>query len=223
MSFDRATANGRCQYVVHLSFRLFIWLMRSLGVLTYEFYGADKLRLDDRALIVANHPSLLDVVFIVSLTPRAFCVVKEAAWSNPVMAGVMRATGYIPNDDPVTFIEACVDCLAKGNVLVVFPEGTRTVPGKSMKLLRGAAAIIAMSGEPFTPVTITVRPTTLAKGQKWYNIPATRMHYTIVIGDRVDAAPLIGEGERLGDVTQRLNRILEEALLGANERRAGFG
>jgi 1-acyl-sn-glycerol-3-phosphate acyltransferase len=46
------------------------------------------------------------------------------------MAGVVWAAGYIPNDDPERFIEACVACLERGENLIVFPESTRTVPGQ---------------------------------------------------------------------------------------------
>src|SRR3546814_3910638 len=113
VSAQRGTAQRRCQHIVHLSFRLFIGAMRALGVLTYEVVDGEKLRYRGNRLIVANHPSLIDVVFLIAMLPRARCVVKEAAWSNPFMAGVMWATGYIPNDDPARFVDACVGCLER--------------------------------------------------------------------------------------------------------------
>jgi 1-acyl-sn-glycerol-3-phosphate acyltransferase len=70
LSSSRERAHQRCQYIVHLSFRLFIWWMRALGVLTYEVAGAQKLRPDGNRVVVANHPSLIDVVFIIALLPR---------------------------------------------------------------------------------------------------------------------------------------------------------
>jgi 1-acyl-sn-glycerol-3-phosphate acyltransferase len=212
MAPSRDLANRRCQYVVHLSFRAFIWTMRSLGVLTYEVVGIEKLRREDVSLIVANHPSLIDIVFLVSLLPQALCVVKKAAWSNPFMAGVMWATGYIPNDDPVQFIDACVRSIEQGRWLVIFPEGTRSVPGQPMKLKRGAATIIAKSRQPFIPITITSDPTTLTKAEKWYDIPAKRVHFRIVVGNQLDPRPVMVEGEHLGRTNRRINRLLTEVL-----------
>lgn len=211
-SATRESAQRRCQYAVHLAFRSFIWLMRSLGVLTYEVRGTDKLRGHDVNLIVANHPSLIDIVFLVSLLPHALCVVKKAAWSNPFMAGVMWATGYIPNDDPIEFIESCVKNLERGRCLVIFPEGTRSIPGAPMKLKRGAATIIVKSRQPFVPITITSNPSTLTKAEKWYQIPAKRVHFKIVVGDQLDPRPVIVEGENLGRANRRINRLLTEVL-----------
>src|SRR3546814_3230568 len=56
------------------------------------------------------------------MLPEALCVVKKAAWSNPFMAGIMWATGYIPNDDPNVLIAECVKTLQDGRRLVVFPR-----------------------------------------------------------------------------------------------------
>jgi 1-acyl-sn-glycerol-3-phosphate acyltransferase len=211
-SSSRTAANHRCQYLVHLSFRALILWMRLLRVLTYEIAGAEKLKDGGNRLIVANHPSLIDVVFIIALLPRTFCVVKQAAWSNPFMAGVMWATGYIPNANPVRFVEACVDCLAQGENLVVFPESTRTVPGQPLKLRRGAANIIVRSRHPFVPVTITSRPRTLSKTEKWYQIPTCRAHFKVTVGDSVDPAPALVEGEAPGLASRRMNRLLRNIL-----------
>ena len=213
LSSTRTEANHRCQYIVHLSFRAFIWSMRSLGILTYEVAGEEKLRAGGNRLIVANHPSLIDVVFIIAMLPRTFCVVKQAAWSNPFMAGVMWATGYIPNDNPVRFIDACVACLARGENLVVFPESTRTVPGQPMKLRRGAASIIAKSRRPFVPIAISSHPTTLTKAEKWYQIPACRAHFKITVGDSIDPSPTIIEGEASSLASRRINRLLKSILV----------
>ena len=213
LSSRRTAANHRCQYLVHLSFRAFIATMRALGVLTYEIAGAEKLRAGGNRLIVANHPSLIDVVFIIAILPRTFCVVKRAAWSNPFMAGVLWATGYIPNADPERFIDACIACLVRGENLVVFPESTRTVPGQPLKLRRGAANIIVRSRHPFVPVTITSSPSTLTKAEKWYQIPARRAHFRITVGDSIDPAPALVEGEAPGLASRRMNRLLRSVLI----------
>jgi len=211
-SSGRPVAQRRCQYCVHISFRLFIWLMKSLGVLSYEISGSEKLGQPGANLVVANHPSLIDIVFIISLLPESLCVVKKAAWSNPFMAGIMWAAGYIPNDDPELFIDACVHRLREGKRLVVFPEGTRTVPGLPMKLKRGAATIIVKSEQPFLPITITCTPTTLTKAEKWYEIPPRKPHFRIQINDSIDPKPGLVAGERISTANRRVSRVLQTVL-----------
>lgn len=223
LSFDRRLANRRCQFLVHISFRLFIWTMRTLGVLSFEIVGKDRLRQSEAKLIVSNHPSLIDVIFIVSVLPQAVCAVKKAAWSNPFMAGVMWATGYIPNDEPMQFIDACVEIVRDGRRLVIFPEGTRSVPGQPMKLLRGAASIIVKSEQSFIPIHITSDPTTLTKSEKWYQIPNRKVHFKIVIGDSLDPRSMNVHGASLVRANRKINEVLKTLLSGDVEQHECIG
>lgn len=214
LSWNCERGNRRCQYVVHFTFRFFIWLMRAVGVIRYQIKGVEKLNGLSGRLIVANHPSLIDVVFLISLLPQASCVVKKTAWSNPFLAGIMWGTGYIQNQDPWQLIDRCVKCLERGDNLVIFPEATRSVPGKPIKLKRGAASVIVESGRPFVPVTITCEPIMLSKVQSWFQIPETPGHFVITVGDMTDPGPLLNGGELLSVANRRINRVLKDIFVG---------
>lgn len=208
LSGNREKAQKRCRYLVHKSFGLFVWLMRSLGVLTEEFEGQEKLSGESK-LIVANHPSLIDVVLLVSKVPNAYCIVKSAAWKNPVMFGVMRATGFIANSEGSDLVEACVALLRAGETLVMFPEGTRTTPGQKMQFQRGAAIIAAKAGVAFTPVYISCNPSTLIKGAPWYRIPDKRPHFSLVAGRSFHLSATDGVNVALPSVARRNTKILQ--------------
>ncbi|NKB58333.1 MAG: 1-acyl-sn-glycerol-3-phosphate acyltransferase [Alphaproteobacteria bacterium] len=222
-SFDRRRANLGCQYVVHLSFRFFIWMMKSLGILSYEIVDAEKLARDTGNLIIANHPTLLDVVFIISMLPRTLCVVKKAAWSNPFLAGVMWATGYIQSDDPLQLIAECVQSIEQENNLLIFPEATRTVPGQPLKLKRGAASVIVESQKLFIPLVITCEPSTLTKAEKWFEIPSRKMHFKITVGDKVDPQPLLTEDAGRSKSNRRVNEVIRELFSMGIERHERSG
>jgi 1-acyl-sn-glycerol-3-phosphate acyltransferase len=210
-SENRPTAVRRCQIVVGRCFALFIWLMKGLGVLTYRWENPERLNRDG-LLVVANHPSLIDVVFIISRMPHTLCVVKSTHWSSPCLMGVMRATGYIPNSDPIRLVADCAAALSRGHSLVIFPEGTRTAIGGEMQMKRGAASIIAASRKAFTPVNIDVRPRTLAKHESWHHIPASRPHWTLRVGEDVNPGRAIVEGDALSRNNRRVNRLLRTVL-----------
>ena len=73
-------------------------------------------------LILANHPSLIDVVFLISFVRHADCIVKAALAHNPFMRGPIRAAGFITNGDGAGLLEDCVKSLRGGNNLIVFPS-----------------------------------------------------------------------------------------------------
>ena len=66
---SRRYGTARVQRAVSVSMRVFVWLMKTLGLLTYEVRGLAKLSSRGQ-FVVANHPTLIDVVFLVSLMPE---------------------------------------------------------------------------------------------------------------------------------------------------------
>ena len=180
---DKLTRERRAQRTIHHLFRLFINMMRFLGVLTYHIDGIKKL--NTAKLILANHPSLLDVVFLISIVPNANCVVKGKLTRNIFIRGPIRAAGYIINEEAEEVIGAATRVFDKGQALIIFPEGTRTTPSKLMYFKRGAANVAVRTGSDITPVLIYCTPTTLTKSERWYQIPAKRMHFRILVRDQL--------------------------------------
>jgi 1-acyl-sn-glycerol-3-phosphate acyltransferase len=125
---------------------------------------------------------------------RAQCVVKHQIWNNPFMRGVVKATNYIRNDDdPEKLIADCSRLLSEGNNLIIFPEGSRTVPGRPRHLQRGFVNIAVRSRSPVRLVTITCAPPMLRKGEKWYEIPSRRPQYTICAHELIDPRDFLGD------------------------------
>ena len=166
-------------------FRIFIGIMRGLGVLSYEFIGRERLGRPGQ-LIIANHPSLIDVVFLIGFTPAAGCVVKSALWRNPFTAGIVRSAGYVRNWPTDEMVEGASEALRAGHAVIMFPEGTRTTPGAPLQFHRGAASVAVRAAEALTPVLITVNPTTLTKGAPWYRIPPRRPHFRLEVGADIE-------------------------------------
>jgi 1-acyl-sn-glycerol-3-phosphate acyltransferase len=181
-SFNRETARLRLQLGMHLIFRTYVRGMKLLGLLTLEVHDVERLWAPGQ-LVIANHPSLLDVVFLVSLMPRVDCIVKQGLWRNPFLRWPVLWASYIPNLNGETLVHDCAATLRRGNSLLVFPEGTRTRPGERLHMLRGAAHIALASGAPILPVTITVSEPTLTKGYPWYRVPRRRPHFCIKVGE----------------------------------------
>jgi 1-acyl-sn-glycerol-3-phosphate acyltransferase len=99
LSRSRSEAEGRVQRLIHHAFRLFAWFMATIGLIRVTWVGRDALR-DRPLLVVANHPTLIDVVLLVAAMPQAVCIVKTAAERRPLFRRIVQAAGYIPNARP---------------------------------------------------------------------------------------------------------------------------
>ncbi len=198
----------RAQLSVHYSFYIFIGLMHRLGVMTYEINGLEKLNRPGQ-LILANHPTLIDIVFIISRIPYANCIVKESLWRNPYIKGAVTNAGYISNGDSEKMINECVAYLKAGGTLIIFPESTRTVPGQDYKFQRGAAHIALRANTVITPVTLYCSPSTLTKQEKWYQIPNHRFHLAMRVGNDMVLDSFL-EIEPKTIAVRRFNRYLQD-------------
>jgi 1-acyl-sn-glycerol-3-phosphate acyltransferase len=199
---------SRGQRVVHYSFYAFIGLMHRLGIMTYDIVGLEKLNRPGQ-LIIANHPTLVDIVFLISRIKEASCIVKGSLWRNPFMRGPIVNAGYISNSEPESMIAECVDWLKAGGSMIIFPEGTRSVPGKPYRFQRGAAAIAVQAGKIVTPVTISCYPSTLTKAEPWYRIPYRRFHLAMHVGDDIALDEFTGASSK-SIAVRRLNHYLQD-------------
>jgi 1-acyl-sn-glycerol-3-phosphate acyltransferase len=175
---------GRVQFLIHAVFRFYIEMLQLLGLLRLEVEGLERLDHGGGRMIVANHPSLLDVVMLMALIPKTQCIVKAELWNHRLLGGLMRRAGYIRNDlDPEEMVVACRAALDAGNSLIVFPEGTRSLPGTLPHFRRGFASLATLTGAPIQPVFISCEPATLFKGEPWWRIPTKRPVYRLVVDE----------------------------------------
>ncbi len=182
---DATHKRDQARSTISRLFWFFIQCMARSGVLTYSIEGAERLGRPGQ-MIIANHPSLIDVVFLIGLVRGANCVVKHSLWQNPFTCGPVRSTAYISNDGSAEMLDMAADALRDGQTLIVFPEGTRTQPGCAPEFHRGAAAIALRGASVITPVVIQVSPTTLTKAEPWYRIPFKRVHFSLRVGADID-------------------------------------
>ena len=203
----------RVRWMICRFFGLMVALLKVTGVMRLETRGLERLQRAGGVLVLANHPSLLDVVVLLSAMPRATCVVKEAWWANPFIAGVVRAAGYIRNSEPEQVLEDCDRALGRGAAVIVFPEGTRTRPNEPLKFLRGAAHIAVKSGRPIVPVLLQCDPPTLTKGSSWYHIPPRPFCFRVTVRDELAPAHLADLREPPVIAARRLTHALESYFI----------
>ncbi|WP_035386872.1 lysophospholipid acyltransferase family protein [Ferrimonas senticii] len=211
---DRLTKERRAQRLVHLMFRGFVGFLQLLWVAKVEVHQQQQLARATGTLIIANHPSLLDVVILIASVPHTNCIVKESLFHNPFTRFVLKGAGYIANNDPEQVISACEQRLRCGDNLIIFPEGTRTTPGRPLKLQRGTARIMLRSKPPVIPVIIDCTPTTLTKGTPWYQVAPRRFTLTLSVAApwRYPIAQHLPESRQVRQLTRAIATKFNQEL-----------
>ncbi len=209
----------RTQVLIHVTFRFYIFVLQGLGLIKLKIEGADKLANSGGSMVVAKHTSLLDIVVLMALIPRAQCIVKHQLWAHSLLGGLMRRAGYIRNDlEPDMLVAECRVALDEGGCLIIFPEGTRTEIDQIPRFQRGFANVALLTGASILPVIITCDPPTLIKGEKWWHIPSKRPLYQLTVGEIIDINPYLSYGKRSLTATERLVRDIEQHYKAKLER-----
>lgn len=155
---------------------VFIWL----GIRVWQ---RQRLPVKGPAIIVANHNSHLDVPTLLSLFPFAavdrvqpaaaadyFLKNKLIAWFSLKVVGVIPV---VRGGDPKTTdpLSGCAEALEKGNILILFPEGTRGEPERLSDIKNGLWYLCKQFPDvPVVPVFMYGLGRSMGKGQ-WIPVP----------------------------------------------------
>ncbi len=158
-------------------------------------------------LILVNHPSLLDVVLLLSLVPGSNCIVKRQLWDNPFIGRSLRRCGFIANNENEHTLNQAITCLQQGQTLVIFPEGTRTPYGGKVRFNRAAVTIGLKAASEIIPVVIRMNPPGIKRGDAWYKIPEQTYQYDFRVGEAIIPADCLAD-KPLPVAAKRLNQQL---------------
>ncbi len=196
------------QRMIGCWFRLYLGMLRRAGLLRADLGALDRLRAERGLVIAANHPSLLDVVLLLSRLPATVCIAKPAIWNNPLLGGGARLAGYLPNNSPLRLVRQARAALAAGRLLLIFPEGTRTQSFPVNRFKPGFALIAGQARAPVQTVFIDAATPFLGKQWKLLHRPALPLVYRVRLGRRfmVSEDPVA--------FSDRLERYFREEMTG---------
>jgi len=172
---------------ISAALKFFIFIMHGLRIVNIEPDNRENYRNLASKIVVANHPSLLDVVMLLSLIPNADCIVAGYLNHN-ILRGVVRQLYILGSREVEDTFQACTESLKQGNCLIVFPEGTRTPRAGKVILKKGAARIALATGYSIVPVHIGgTDKFGLGKKDPWTGFnPRERYIYRLSMGEEIN-------------------------------------
>ena len=136
----------------HQYFKIFVKFAIILGGISLNVENRDSLAELRSKVVIANHPSLFDVVILFSLIPNADCIVKGELIQNKFISLIIKNL-YIPNNIPFDDqLERAKKSMDEGNNLIIFPEGTRSKPNEPWEFKKGAARFALYSKNDVIPI-----------------------------------------------------------------------
>ena len=192
--------------------------------------GQDNLPLSGPIILTPNHPnSLLDPLILLTL-PRRYrirFVAKAALFKIPQLGWLMRRIGAIPvvrrmdtegKVDYEAFFSSCVETLAAGESIVIFPEG-QSLPQPHMTSLRtGAARLFFMAYEKGASVKIVPVGLNYERGSVF------RTHVVVSVAPPIDTTTFVENHKRdpqraVRELTDEIARALRQHVFQTDDFR----
>jgi len=131
-------------------------------LLRFRLTGREHLPRRGPFLLCPNHESYLDPFLLVGALPYAtmrnlFFVGASEYFATPLRRWIARKINLVPVDPDTNLIRAMqagAFGLRHGKVLILFPEGERTIDGEVKKFKKGAPILSAHLGAPIVPVAL---------------------------------------------------------------------
>ena len=183
--------------------------------------GLERVPSRGPAILAINHLSMLDPILVGAVMPRTVhFMAKEELFRYPLLGWLLRRFHAFPVRRGQADREALSRALAvlkAGEVVGIFPEGTRSPDGQLLPLQGGTAFLALKSGAAVIPVAIAGTHRAMPRGALW----PRRTRVEIRVGEPMALGPAPSGSvrrEQLEAVSQSitlaLHRLVNQLLSG---------
>jgi 1-acyl-sn-glycerol-3-phosphate acyltransferase len=185
-----------------------LWLLRVVCGTKVEWRGVDKLP-KTACILACKHQSAWETFALYAVIDDPTYILKRELMWLPLFGWYMRKEGLIPVDRSAgmaalaRMTARAREALAAGRQIVIFPEGTRRLPGAEPSYKPGILYLYGKAGVPCVPMALN-------SGLYWPRRSLLRLPGTIVVEILDPIAP--------GLDRDTFSRRLEGAIEGATAR-----
>ncbi|MBU2563561.1 MAG: 1-acyl-sn-glycerol-3-phosphate acyltransferase [Actinobacteria bacterium] len=193
-------------------FKLVQFILRVIFDLLYrvEKIDLDKVPINGKLIICSNHISYLDPVVIGTYFPRCvYFMAKKELYNNKFLSYLVTFYNTFPVERKAFNRKAfsiSFEILKNGNVLCLFPEGTRSTDGVLRGGKKGIGFIAAASNTPILPVAMSGTNKIIQKPYRRIFFPRVKL----IVGDIIDIKDILKEHSKKEAISIIVDRTMKE-------------
>ena len=123
-----------------------------------RFFNPERVPRKGPAILASNHASFLDPPLVGIGLPRGInYMARDSLFRFPILGSILRSWEAVPVDRDgggAAGLRQIMDRLARGGVVLLFPEGTRSRDGALQAPRTGIGLLVAKSSAPVIPVRV---------------------------------------------------------------------
>ena len=161
------------------SWELYISILYGLRIMNIKSDDIEKIKNIKNSIIVSTHPSLLDIVILMSIIPNSTCFVAEKLARNPFFKGIIKQLFIVEGQPLEQWVDDACNKLNNGLNIIIFPMGGRHYKYEQPRIHRGASYLAYKSKKDIVVLKIESSYEFLQKHRPAYYADNKTVEYTI--------------------------------------------
>ncbi len=181
-----------CSDIIHFLWKIFVYFMIFIGLIKLDIKKLEKI---ENKIIVATHPSFIDIVILIALIPRSTCFVKKELAYNPILKNLVTSifiTNEVELDELKSESKKMLDC---GFNVIIFPSGIRHRKNEFPKIKKGASLVALNARKNIVPIRFFSDADFLFINQPFYAASDRRVTFEIEQMKEINIKDFICESE----------------------------
>lgn len=126
---------------IHQTWKWFVKTLIALKIIKIDVKNIEKIKSIQQKIIVATHPSFIDILILIAIIPRTTCIVKYSLSKNPILFNLVNSIFIMEDESLDKLKNHSKKMIEKGFNVVIFPMGIRHRRNEFPKIKKGAATI----------------------------------------------------------------------------------
>ena len=199
-------------FYVSKAWLLLIIIMKFLNLIEIKVNDLEKLKNLKESIIVATHPSYIDVVILGALIPNTTGFAAEKLLNNIYMQNIVKSAFLISGKEIDELTEDTKKILEYGYNVVVFPSGVRHKRDEFPKIRKGAALIAYKTKKNIIPIKMTTTVDFLQKDEPAYQAGEKTSVYEITVLDAINTEEFLEKYSDEVDFKHHLTNLISDVL-----------
>ena len=185
-----------------------MFMVKAICGLSYQTTGLENLSNNQNAIVLCKHQSAWETIFLVAALPPSSILLKKSLLWIPFWGWAMATLKPIainrssPKEALSQLLKQGAKRLQEGYWIIMFPEGTRTVPGEQHKFSASGSLLAQRTGYPIIPIAHNA-------GEFWPRY--SFLKYPGVIQVRIGSA-IATEGRKSRDINAEAETWIKNAM-----------
>ena len=196
-----------CSDIIHYTWKFFVYFMMILGLFTLDIKNLSKI---ENKVIVATHPSFIDIVILIALIPHSTCFVKKELAYNPILKNLVNSI-FITNEVDLEELKSeSKKMLDLGFNVIIFPSGIRHRRNEFPKIKKGASLIALNANKNIVPIRFFSNNDFMFINQPFYEVGEKRVTFEIEQMPEINVQDFISASEIVSKkkITQQIEKSL---------------